>query len=394
MHWSEDAQSPARAFMDKISVSISSPELEIAEPWSDLIRRAPANVFMHPAALKAAHATGFADIRVLLAWARVGEFQRLVGLWALQRTHTTLVWPSFLSAPPYDYAFVSNPVVDRDFTDDVIAAFFNAIACERSLPKVIRLRYLDGNDGSYRAISDALSARGAPAVKLSERERPYVTRESGLKRTGSTRKKLRQDWNRLASLGSVAIINERTHAGAVAAFETYLAMEAASWKGSRGTALLCDAHDADFARRLISDLATADSASVALLCIDDHAIAAQVLLYCGNIAYTWKTAFAVEFGKFSPGALLVDKVSEQLFADGSVETIESCSPDGGFMNQIWDGRRATVDMLADVGPRKSTAFRAVLAGVRGYAQLRDLRNRFRDMPWSAYPWRKRAAISR
>ena len=33
------------------------------------------------------------------------------------------------------------------------------------------------------------------------------------------------------------------------AFETYLAMEAASWKGARGTALLCDEEDAAFARR-------------------------------------------------------------------------------------------------------------------------------------------------
>jgi CelD/BcsL family acetyltransferase involved in cellulose biosynthesis len=380
--------------MHKISVSICSPELDIAAPWAALIARAPANVFMHPAALKAAAATHFADIHMLLAWAQDAEPARLVGVWALQRMHITPLWPSFLAAPAYNYAFVSNPVVDPDFTDDVIAAFFEAIERERSLPKVIRLRYLDASSETYPAIMSALAARGGQALKLSERERPYVTKDFGLKKTGSTRKKLRQDWNRLAALGTVEIANAREHTAVQSAFETYLTMEAASWKGSRGTALLCDEEDAIFVRRLISDLAASGNASVALLRVNGNPVAAQVLLYCGTTAYTWKTSFDVEFSKFSPGALLVDKMSEQLFADGGIEAIESCSPDGGFMNQIWDGRRATVDMLADVGARKSLGFHAVVASERGYAQLRGLRNRLRDGNWSILPKRRGLATPR
>jgi CelD/BcsL family acetyltransferase involved in cellulose biosynthesis len=380
--------------MHKVSVSISSPELEIGDHWSALIARAPANVFMHPAALKAAQATHFADIHMLLAWANDAHAQRLVGLWALQRMHITPLWPSFLAAPPYNYSFLSNPVVDPEFTNEAVAGFFDAIERERSLPKVIRLRYLDGSGETYPAIMNALATRGAQTLKLSERERPYVTKEFGLKKSGSTRKKLRQDWNRLAALGAVDIVNERDRAAVQQAFETYLAMEAASWKGSRGTALLCDEEDAIFTRRLISDLAAGGNASVALLRIDGRVIAAQVLLYCGTTAYTWKTAFDAEFSKYSPGALLVDKMTEQLFADGGVDAIESCSPEGGFMNTIWDGRRTSIDMLADVGAKKSLGFRAVVASERGYAQLRGLRNRLRDMSWSPMAWRKRAPAAR
>jgi CelD/BcsL family acetyltransferase involved in cellulose biosynthesis len=380
--------------MHKVSVSICSPELEIADHWSALIARAPANVFMHPAALKAATATGFADIHMLLAWTHEEQRERLVGLWALQRMHITPLWPSFLASPPYNYAFLSNPVIDPEFNNETIAAFFDAIERERSLPKVIRLRYLDGSAETYGAIIRALAARGAQTLKLSERERPYVTKESGLKKSGSTRKKLRQDWNRLSALGAVDIVNERARAAVQEAFETYLALEAASWKGSRGTALLCDEEDAIFTRCLISDLAAGGNASVALLRVDGRAIAAQVLLYCGATAYTWKTAFDAEFSKYSPGALLVDKMTEQLFADGRIEAIESCSPEGGFMNSIWDGRRTSVDMLADISERKSLGFRAVLASERGYAQLRGLRNRLREMPWLPMAWRKGTAVPR
>jgi CelD/BcsL family acetyltransferase involved in cellulose biosynthesis len=380
--------------MHNVFVSIGSPELDIAAHWALLMARASANVFMHPAALRAATATGFAKIYMLLAWAQDASPQRLVGVWALQRMQITPLGPSFLAAPPYDYAFLSNPVVDPDFTQSAVPAFFDAIERERSLPKVIRLRYLDGSAESYSAITDALAARGAQTLKLSERERPYATKDFGLKKSGSTRKKLRQDWNRLSALGTVDIVNDRAPVAVASAFETYLAMETAGWKGSRGTALLCDAKDAAFARRLIADLAAGGNASVSLLRVNGQAVAAQVLLYCGTTAYTWKTAFDAEFSKFSPGALLVDRVTEQLFADGGIAAIESCSPDGGFMNQIWDGRRTTVDLLTDVRAKKSLGFRAVMASERGYAQLRDLRNRLREMSWAPYAWRKGATVSR
>jgi CelD/BcsL family acetyltransferase involved in cellulose biosynthesis len=367
--------------MNNVSVSICSPEQDIGEHWAALTRRAPGNVFMNPVALKVAQATDFAQVHMLLAWQRDTRPARHVGLRAFEHKHIAPLWPSFLAAPPYNYAFLSNPVVDPEFVNDTIAAFFDAIERERSLPNVVRLRYLDASSDSFGAIQQALAARGAQTLKLTERERPFATKSFGLKRAGSTRKKLRQDWNRLCGLGAVTIANDRPQAAVEEAFESYLAMEAASWKGAQGTALLCDEDDATFARRLMSELAASGDASVALLRVDGRAIAAQVLLYCGTMAYTWKTAFDAEFGKFSPGALLVDKVTEQLFS-GEIDAIESCSPEGGFMNHIWDGRRVTVDLLADLGARKSLGFTAVAMSERGYAQLRGLRNKLRTGSWS------------
>ena len=65
--------------MPDIGIHICSPGPEIAEQWTALIQRAPANVFMTPAALNAAHATDFAQIHVLLAFDRSAQPERLVG---------------------------------------------------------------------------------------------------------------------------------------------------------------------------------------------------------------------------------------------------------------------------------------------------------------------------
>jgi hypothetical protein len=238
-----------------------------------------------------------------------------------------------------------------------------------------------------------ISAIGArPLLKVSEHIRPFLNGPAERKRSGSTGKKLRQDWNRLSALGAVDVLNERAPDAVRDAFEIFLKLESRSWKGENGTALLSDDDDAAFARRWIAALAAHGGASVALLCVNNKPIAAQVLLYSGPMAYTWKTAFDAEFAKFSPGALLIDKVSDALFASG-IETIESCSPAGSFMEQLWTGRRMTVDMLVDVSAHKSPSFVMAAFGERAYSYAREFRDRLRTVSW-ALPKRKSIAVTR
>jgi hypothetical protein len=122
---------------------------------------------------------------------------------------------------------------------------------------------------------------------------------------------------------------------------------------------------------------------VALLRLDGEAIAAQVLMYCGATAYTWKTAFNAGYGKYSPGALLVDKITEELFAGPDILAINSCSLEASFMSQLWAGRRPTVDMLVEIGPGTSLGFRLEAARQLAYQRLRGWRNRLRSHPWAA-----------
>ena len=360
-----------------ISITIDSPSLDLAPPWDDLVRRASSNVFINPAALKAASDTGFAKIVMLLAWEPGVEPRKLVGVWALQLRKAAPLLPAVLEALPYNYAFLSSPVVDPGFADEVIPAFFSAIENSAELPNIVSLKSFDVESPSHASMLKVFTLRGIEPLMLAETARPFVTREFGIKRSGSTRKKLRQDWNRLSALGAVDVVNDRNPAGVEQAFETFLTMEKASWKGEQGTALLSDPHDAAFVRHLLHNLAARGDASVALLRVDGAAIAAQVLMYCGATAYTWKTAFDAKFSKYSPGALLVDRVTEELFSGPNIQAINSCAAEDSFMGQLWAGRRNMVDMLFDIGPGKSLGYRIEAGRLLGYERLRKLRNRFR-----------------
>lgn len=368
-----------------ISVTIDSPNPNLGPQWDDLVRRASSNVFMNPAALQAASETSFAEIRMLLAWEQDAGERKLVGVWALQVRKRAPFWPAVLEALPYNYAFLSSPVVDPAYLDAVIAAFFAAIEQSAALPDVVSLPSLDAECPSYPAMLRELAARGVTPLLLSESARPFVTREFGVKRSGSTRKKLRQDWNRLTAIGTVDVVNDRTIAGVEQAFESFLALEKASWKGAEGTALLSDAQDAAFVRRLLHRLAAQGNASVALLRVDGEAIAAQVLMYCGTTAYTWKTAFNAAFGKYSPGTLLIDRITEELFAGPDIMAINSCAAEASFMAQLWAGRRTMVDMLVGLGPRRSLGYRMEAGRQLGYQRLRNLRDRLRSRPSAPAP---------
>lgn len=357
-----------------ISVAVIRPDEALKLPFGQLAPFAH-NVFMNPVALKAASDTLLAAIYILVAWDMSAEPARLVGFWALQAKQLML-WP-LLETLPFNYAFLSTPVLHPDHADDVMPAFLAAIARDRRLPKTLLMRELDGSGRAYSALEPLLAAH--PSVTLRRSERPIATREIGIKRSGSTRKKLRQDWNRLSAEGEVAVRNVRDPAEIGAALEAFLDLEARSWKGGGGTALLSHGRDAAFARRLIADLSARGEASVALLTLDGRPIATQVLLYCGRFAYTWKTSFDAEFARFSPGMLLVDRIVTELIDGDGVDLVDSCALSGGFMGQLLAGRKLMRDLVLSARHKRSPAF----VMISRYFQLRERVKNWRDRPRQA-----------
>ena len=114
-------------------------------------------------------------------------------------------------------------------------------------------------------------------------------------------------------------------------------------------------------------------------------------MYCGTTAYTWKTAFDAEYAKYSPGALLIDKITDELFAGSGIVAINSCAAEASFMGQLWAGRRPTVDLLIDIGARKSVGYRIEAARQLAYQRLRSWRDGFRQ--WRSTPRPKKLGVA-
>jgi CelD/BcsL family acetyltransferase involved in cellulose biosynthesis len=324
------------------------------------------NGFMHPAALAAAAQETGAEIITLSAWIDT----RLVGFWALRLRRPRPFLPTQLEALPYDYAFLSTPLLAPLHADAVMAAFLATIADAPDLPDMLWLKDFDAEGPAFAALA------ALPQTSIRTQSRPVATRDEGIKASGSTRKKLRQQFNRLGALGAVEIVNHREPVPLLAALDTFLALEAASWKGGQGTALSSTPGDAAFARRMLAGLAETGTASIIELRLDDKVLASQVMLYCGPHAFTWKIAFDSAFAKYSPGAILVDRLAEMLLS-GDTAMIDSCAVDSGFMGQLFRGRKTTIDLVLSATTRPGLSYRIVAAYHQAYHSVRQLRDRLR-----------------
>ena len=233
-----------------------------------------------------------------------------------------------------------------------------------ALPNVIQLKLLDGGADTYPAMMARAAARAArrrsscPSARgrsSAKRIRPQALRLDGARscgRTGTGSARWARSTSRTSARRGACARRSRC----------FSRWRRAAGRARSGTALLSR-------RRGRSVHAPPDRRSCAVAATPRSRCCASTASRsprrCCSIAaataYTWKTAFDAEFAKFSPGALLIDKVTDALFADGIAE-IKSCSSDGGFMENLWTGRRMTVDLLADVGAQKFAELRARRAG--------------------------------
>jgi CelD/BcsL family acetyltransferase involved in cellulose biosynthesis len=365
-----------------IRVETANPDQlnELERDWLDLLGRAAvSNVFMNPALLRVA-ALSYPNRKcvALLAWQQTPHARRLVGVWGLTvRRSAHAIFPfQVLAAPAMPHGYLVTPVIDRSLFDAVLATMLDYIASDPALPNIVSLEIL----GADREISDGfdrvLAARGSAACVLRQWVRPSLLavekRSDYLEHTlsSSTRKKLRQHRRKLAAQGALEYRIARDPETVRAAFEDFLNIEAAGWKGRSGTALLKHAGDAMFARAMAAVLADRGDITMHGLYLDGRAISSQVVLHAGAAAFTWKTAYEESLGDCSPGMLLFENYTASFLADERVASVDSCAvDDSGFM-AAWPGRQPIAAIWIDARRGRSASFAALAGLQRKFVEFR------------------------
>ena len=334
----------------------------LAEDWSDLARRADvANVFMHPTLLaEAASAYPEREIGALAAYIN----GRLAGLWgfAHMRARQSPLPLNVLAAAPAPNAYLSTPVIDRTLLEPVCEAFLAFIASDADLPNIVAIDAIGTDTATFAALERVLAARGGAMHVFSRAQRPKLASDLDAKAyfeqamSASSRKKLRQHRRRLGEKGALtSVVITEPHA-VMHAFEDFLVLEAAGWKGRQGTALLSDAADAQYTRAMIAALAAEGDAEIHSLTLDGKPVSMQLLLRAGRTAFTWKTCYDEALHDFSPGTLLFEDYTAHLLADKNVDVVDSCSfDDSGYMGS-WRERGDIAQLWFDARPRRSITF--------------------------------------
>lgn len=332
---------------------------ELDADWRDLVVRAhEPNAFMDPALI----ALGGDSCVTLLAW---NGDRKLVGVWSFAVARHPVLPVKLLHSPAMPYSYLATPVVDRSVAHAALTAMLDYIAADASLPKAISLEPIRADGPTMQALAVALADRNSAPRVLARGKRPVLQSDLDAKAyfeqalSSSSRKKLRQHRRRLEEKGRLESRHHVAAADVTRAFEAFLALEASGWKGRGGTALLCNAAEANFVRAMIAALAKRGDAWVHELHQNGKAVACQVVLRAGTTAFTWKTAYDEALGDFSPGMLLLEDYTAAFLADRSIDRVDSCSLDeGGFMS-AWSERQEIAHVLFDARPDAALSFAAV-----------------------------------
>jgi CelD/BcsL family acetyltransferase involved in cellulose biosynthesis len=355
---------------------------EIRPAWLDLLTRAAEpNAFMDPALVRAAAAADpDIPIQVLLAWTPCdgSAAQRLVGVWAfaVSRPAKSPMPLRMLNAPVHAHGHLATPVVDRADPDEVLNAMLDAVADDEQCPKIIALTAMGTEGPTMAALARVLVGRDSVPCIFEKSARPKLASdldgESYLKNAMSTgsRKKLRQHRRRLGEKGALARVTASDPAAVRRAIEEFLVLEASGWKGRQGTAFLCYPAQAAFMRTAMVALAEQGCASIDALRINGEPVSMQLILRCGDAAFTWKTAFDERFQDFSPGMLLLEDYTASLLADEGIAFVDSCAQDDSGFMAVWTERQPVADLWLDARRGGSLAFRSLSSLQKSYRDLR------------------------
>jgi CelD/BcsL family acetyltransferase involved in cellulose biosynthesis len=313
--------------------------------WGELARStATPNPFYEPGFVQAAvEHLPCRRTRVLVA----DEGDEWIGLTPVARgLRWRKVLAPALTVSAHPYCFLDAPLMARGREEEAAVALLLAARQGVGLVAFDRLP-VEGPAAS--AITTACEAFGAKPVEWRRFERAALNRRAvddyvDSMLSGRARRELRRRRRLLEDeFGACVEVVER--AGDPQAVEDFLTMEAAGWKGERGTALLTvDA--ARFFRAVCRTFADAGRLQLLELRAGTRAVAMQCSLVSGDGLFCFKIAYDETFARLAPGTQLMAETASAFHRRPDLQWVDSCTEPGAeAVNRLWPDRRQLVTLL-------------------------------------------------
>jgi hypothetical protein len=348
--------------------------------WADLaLRLLEPNIFYGPGfALSAArHLGGGGGPRFAFVFEDGGTDgglptqRRLVGVFPftvskLDRAASILRGWSHAQSP------LGTPLIDERRGSEALNAFFDAMAARGThlilFPKIP----LAGRFA--RVLRQVVAMRQGVVDILSPGERAVFRngQASGLDLVRHQRtkklKELRRQRNRLGEFGPLNWRIAVKPGEVCKATERFLALEAAGWKGAKGTAFLRDPGRLTFLRAMARSLARSGQIEIEELFAGESLVACGILLKAdAKTRYFWKITYDEGFARLSPGVLFTQELTSLALDNPELEMIDSCAiSDHPMINHLWHERLSIGDLLVASAPGHGLGL--LLAGGRERAR--------------------------
>ncbi|MDZ7600911.1 MAG: GNAT family N-acetyltransferase [Hoeflea sp.] len=296
------------------------------------------------------------------------------------------VGASIIRAWANTFGPLGTPLLDREDAAETLDNMLEALGRPQSgLPGILVLPDMRLN-GPVAALIRAVAAGRSLSVAITdELDRPFLEStldgDEYLARSVSRhhRHEMRRQWRRLSEHGELTYMVARQPEEIRYHLEEFLTLEDSGWKGRRKSAMVADRYRAAFAREAINGLAETDSVRIHSLALNGEAIASMIVFVASGEAWTWKTAYDEAYARYSPGKLLVDRLTEWHLDDLNIQRTDSCAvPDHPVMSRMWTEREAMGTMVIGLDPRHDRDVRQVATQLHIYRNTRNIARMLRE----------------
>jgi hypothetical protein len=254
--------------------------------------------------------------------------------------------------------FAGTPYLRADRANETLEAFLSQSGVTAILLNTVPAA------GPFRDSLNGVCARiGAPIAELHRWTRASLTLTGRFEDwfESNFERKRKKEFRRLrARLGETGNLQSQSlHRGEALDpwIDELTALEAAGWKGRRGTAIANSTAALACLRECLRALHAEGRLRFWKLALDGRPLAMMFAMTEADHAWLGKIAYDEEFAKFSPGVLLILDATADLFADPHITIVDSCAiPGHPMIDHLWRDRLAFCDLLIGRPGMSRTAF--------------------------------------
>lgn len=296
------------------------------------------------------------------------------------------VGPQVIRAWTNMFAPYGVPIVERRETSRILDDLLATLADPRmALPKILVLPDIMMDNATITTLRGVAIGRGLPVLTTGSVQRPFLQSEKDSvdylaeNISKSSRRNMRRLLRQLGELGEFTYEVARSPSEVRVAFEEFLLLENAGWKGRQRTSLAADRFHAAYAREAVNNLAERDLCRIHSFKLDGRVIASLVVFVQAGHAWTWKTTYDEALSQYSPGTLLIVRVTESHLEDPNIEITDSCAvEDHPVMTRLWSERREFATMVIGLQPQLDREARQVVSQMELYRSTRKMAKTMRD----------------
>jgi CelD/BcsL family acetyltransferase involved in cellulose biosynthesis len=237
---------------------------------------------------------------------------------------------------------IGEPHLDREFPEAALTTFINHL----THPLLLHAVAVNGpfwnclqRQDAHRSVLDTWQRA---ALRPSGTYETWLDSNIGPKR----RREYRRLTSRLSEMGRFEFSSLAAGRDCLPWAVELLALEAAGWKGKRGTALAMNLSVESAFVEACKMLSAAGKLRFWKLALNGKPVAIMHAIVEGDQAWLGKIAYDENYAKYSPGVLLVLHATEKLFAQNGLVLVDSCAiPGHPMMENVWRDRIEVADVM-------------------------------------------------